>query len=234
LEVPDLALARTQHAAYCDALRALGLRLIELGPDAAHPDAPFVEDTAIVTARGAVITRPGAESRRGEVATVEAALAPEFERMLQVEAPRTLDGGDVCQIGGHFLIGVSHRTNEAGARQLERHLAALGFSAERVDIRHHPELLHLKSGLSWLDGDTVVATRALAGHPALAPYRTLVADPGEAYAANCVRVNDAVLIPAGYPKLTEAIARLGLRTIALEMSEFRKMDGGLSCLSLRF
>jgi dimethylargininase len=234
LVAPEFALALEQHRAYLDALAAAGLALTELRADPWHPDAPFVEDTAIVTARGAVITRPGAPSRRGEIDTIAAALAGAYDALLRIEAPGTLDGGDICQVEDRFLIGVSHRTNPEGARQLERHLSSLGYSAAILDVRHHPELLHLKSGLSYLGDGLALSTRALAGHEALASCRVLAADPDEAYGANAIRVNDVVLLPAGHPKLQDLIERAGLRVVALEMSEFRKMDGGLSCLSLRF
>ena len=229
----DLDRARAQHRDYERALAEAGCRVERLpaGPD--MPDAVFVEDIAIVLDELAIITRPGAESRRVEVPALAAALEP-HRRLRFIAAPGTVDGGDVCQIGEHFLIGVSHRTNESGARQLQRRLAAMGYGSELVDIRHHPELLHLKSGLSWLDGETVAATRSIAGHAALARYRALVPESREAYAANCVRVNDDVLFAAGYPKLEAELKHLGLRPCVLEMSEFRKMDGGLSCLSLRF
>ena len=234
LLAPELPLALAQHRAYLEALAAAGLALVELPADSWHPDAPFVEDTAIVTPRGAVITRPGAPSRRGEIDAIATALAPFYDALLRIEAPGTLDGGDICQVDDRFLIGVSHRTNPEGARQLERHLANLGYGAAVLDVRNQPELLHLKSGLSYLGDGLALATRALARHEALQSCRVLAADPDEAYGANAVRVNEVVLLPAGHPKLQDRIERAGLRVVALEMSEFRKMDGGLSCLSLRF
>ena len=234
LLAPEFPLALEQHRAYRSALAAAGLELVELSADPDHPDAPFVEDTALVTPRGAVITRPGAPSRQGEVPAVAAALGRYYDTLLRIEAPGTLDAGDVCQVEDRFLIGVSYRTNHEGARQLARHLEALGYRAENVDIRNHPELLHLKSGLSYLGDGVAVSTRALAGHEALASCRVVAADPDEAYAANCVRINDVIVFPAGYPRLQRRLEADGFRVVPLEMSEFRKMDGGLSCLSLRF
>lgn len=230
---PDLALARDQHAAYAAALERCGLAVHRLDPDDAHPDSTFVEDTAILTPRGAVLTRPGAPSRRGEIAAirpaVEAALGPAAE----IVAPGTLDGGDVCEIEGRWLIGRSERTNDAGARRLAAILEAWGYEAAIVDLRG-AGLLHLKSGMASIGGGVVVADRALAGHEVLRGYdRVEVADE-ERYAANCVRVNDAVLIADGFPGLRSALERRGIPVIPLAMSEFRKMDGGLSCLSLRY
>jgi len=231
---PDLDLALAQHRAYCAALGGCGLQLIELPPDAAHPDSCFVEDTAIVTARGAVLTRPGAASRRGEVADIEPALRGSITDFASIEAPGTVDGGDVCDIDGHFLIGISARTNEHGARQLARILGGWDYRASLVDIRGHQSLLHLKSGVSYLGEGTMVAVPAISQHPALARYDTLSTAPGEDYAANCVAVNGRILVAAGYPGLAAALAGRGHDVLPLEMSEFRKMDGGPSCLSLRF
>jgi dimethylargininase len=233
LGAPDLARARAQHAAYVEALERLGLRVTVLPPDDAHPDSTFVEDTAVVTARGAVLARPGAPSRAGEAAAMRPALEALTGALREIEPPGTLDGGDVCQAGTTFLVGRSHRTDDAGAASLARHVRALGYGAEILDIRGDAALLHLKSGLAWLGGGDVVVATSLASHPALARFRRLVVAPEETYAANCVRVNDAVLVAAGFPALAARIAALGHRVVTLDMSEFRKMDGGLSCLSLR-
>jgi len=233
LGAPDLALALEQHAAYCAALETLGVRITALPADPAHPDSCFVEDTAVVTAKGAIIARPGAASRAGEVVAMQAALLQMFGSVAAIAAPGTLDGGDICQVGNHFLIGLSDRTNEAGAEQLSHWLHGLGYTAETVSIRGNPRLLHLKSGIAWLGSDDMVVVEALADHPALQRYRLLVVPDADGYAANCVRVNDAVLMAAGYPDLTARVEALGYRVVTLEMSEFQKMDGGLSCLSIR-
>jgi dimethylargininase len=231
---PDLALALAQHAAYCAALTELGLTVKCLAPDAAFPDSTFVEDTAVVTQRGAIVTRPGAASRAGEVPAMRRALAAKLPVLSAIETPGTVDGGDVCQAGEHFFIGLSQRTNQAGAEQLALWLQSLGFTATTVDIRATSGLLHLKSGIAWLGERQLVVAEALAGHAAFRAYERVVVRAQESYAANCVRVNDAVLVPAGYPELARKIAVLGHTLVALEMSEFRKMDGGLSCLSLRW
>lgn len=231
--VPDLDLALAQHRAYCEALRACGLRLVELAPDAAHPDSCFVEDTAILTARGAVLTRPAAPSRQGEVAAIAPALRRYFKEVAHIEPPGTVDGGDVCDADGQFVIGLSARTNEEGASQLARILEGWGFRSSLVDIRGQRALLHLKSGMSYLGDRRMVISRELAGCAALDGYDTIEVSPAEAYAANCVAVNGRVLVAAGYPRLAATLAARGCDVVPLEMSEFRKMDGGLSCLSLR-
>jgi len=240
---PDFDLALEQHGRYCDALRDCGLDVTHLEADLNHPDGTFVEDAAIVTGRGAILTRPWAPSRAGEVASVGEALRQFFADLQHIDAPGTVDGGDICQVDDHFLIGVSARTNELGARQLAEHLGRLDFGASILDIRASGALLHLKTGIAYLgEGAWLLAGGVqdeILGSPALAggavPIRdriTVSAD--ESYAANCVRINDTVLVAAGYPRVTAALENRGYRLSILQMSEFRKMDGGLSCLSLRF
>ncbi len=231
---PDVALARSQHQRYLHALEACGVAVLRLAPDEKHPDATFVEDTAIITARGALLTRPGAAARRGEVTAIGRALATMFPVMEAIRAPGTLDGGDVCDADGHFFIGLSDRTNEDGARQLAAWLAQRDYGSAIIDIRTMPGLLHLKSGLAHLRHRRLLTVNALAGHPALQGWEILRVPPDEGEAANCLAVNQRVLIPAGFPKTGHALRRLGLEIIELDVSEFRKMDGGLSCLSLRW
>jgi dimethylargininase len=235
---PDVDRALEQHLQYVGALRDCGLNVTNLQPDEAHPDATFVEDTAIVTARGAILTRPGAPSREGEVRSMAVCLRKFYADLPAIEAPGTVDGGDVCEADGHFLIGVSARTNEHGAEQLARHLAGFGYTSANIDIRRNQALLHLKSGIAYL-GDGVWAVDGgiendLRSQREIDLRDLILVSPAEAYAANCVRVNDAILVAAGYPQIHAALRRRDRRVVQLEMSEFRKMDGGLSCLSLRF
>jgi dimethylargininase len=208
--------------------------LNELPADPRHPDSTFVEDTAVLVPGLAILTRPGAPSRAGEVDGVRAVVASTHAEIREITAPGTLDGGDVCEADGHFFIGVSHRTDEAGARQLASVLAEQGCTSEIIDVRGIDGILHLKSGIAYLSDGRVVAIEALARHPALRSYEVIPVDREEEYAANCVRVNDRVLFAAGYPKLERSLRGLGYDLIPLEMSEFQRMDGGLSCLSLRF
>ena len=231
---PDPELALEQHQRYCEALAACGLSLTVLPADPHHPDGCFVEDTALVTERGAIVTRPGAPSRRGEVGVIESALKGLFPSIPRIVAPGTIDAGDVCEADGHFLVGLSARTNEAGAEQLAAHLIDLGYRAEIVDIRPYRRLLHLKTGISWLGDGRLLATEDLPSWPALAAYEIVRVPESERYAANVLRINDHVLVAAGYPETHAAIESLGFPLIELDMSEFRKLDGGLSCLSLRW
>jgi len=231
---PDWELAREQHEVYCRTLERLGLALSRLPSDPTYPDGTFVEDAAVVTSRGAILTRPGAASRAGEVAAVEPVLAAWFPELGRIAAPGTVDGGDVCEAGEHFFIGISERTNPEGAAQLTAWLTERGFSALTIDIRKLPGLLHLKTGLSWLSDRRLLAVEELAGHPALETWEVVPVPAGESYAANCVRINETVLIAAGFPVTCALLGELGYPLALLDMSEFRKMDGGLSCLSLRW
>jgi dimethylargininase len=234
LGAPDLALARTQHDGYCAALEACGLALTRLAPDARHPDSTFVEDTAVLLGGRAIVTRPGAPSRAGEVAEIRTVLAALGFELAEIAAPGTLDGGDVCERGRRLLVGLSERTNADGARQLAAIAAAHGISCETVDIRGIPGLLHLKSGLTALEDGTFLAIAALARHPALGGGRVVEVSPAEEHAANAIEVNGRVLVPQGAPALVSTLRAEGRDVLELPMSEFRKMDGGLSCLSLRY
>jgi dimethylargininase len=230
---PDIALALRQHRCYCQALADCGLEVTTLPADAGYPDSCFVEDTAIVTARGAIATRPGAPSRLGEVDSIITALRAWYPEIARIAAPGTLDGGDVCEADGHFLIGLSSRTNEQGARQLAEFLETLGYRSDFIDTRRSPRLLHLKTGMNYLGDGRLLITPDVPVAEALQPYELIVVPDAERYAANCVRINDRVLIAAGYPEVADTLAGLGYDTLPLEMSEFRKMDGSLTCLSLR-
>jgi dimethylargininase len=231
---PELARALVQHQAYCLALEQCGLAVSVLSADDDFPDSCFVEDTAVLTPRGAIAMRPGAPSRTGEVSSIVAALHPYFSEIASITAPGTVDGGDVCEAEGHFLIGITRRTNEEGARQLAGLLADIGFPSSTVDIRGSQRLLHLKTGLSYLDDGRMLTASDVPRTAALAPYELIDVPDTERYAANCLCLNDKVLIADGYPQTRAAVEACGYEVLPLEMSEFRKMDGGLSCLSLRF
>ena len=231
---PVFERALQQHKAYCEALESCGLDLIRLAADERYPDSTFVEDTAVLTARGAVITRPGAASRLGEIDSIAPVLRGQYPELHSISAPGTVDGGDVCEAGEHFLIGVSQRTNEQGANQLARLLESFGYTSSLIDIRSVSNILHLKSGLAYLDGRRLVVIEALRSHKAFSGYELIRLNSAEEYAANCLSVNGKVLIADGFPALKQELDHLGYQTLALDVSEFQKMDGGLSCLSLRF
>ncbi|HEY1654917.1 MAG TPA: hypothetical protein VGF86_07385 [Candidatus Tumulicola sp.] len=227
----DLALA--QHAAYCRALEDAGASLVELPPDDRHPDAQFVEDVAVLAPGVAILTRPGAPERLSEVAGIRAPLARHFEKVVEIVAPGTLDGGDVCAAGNRYYVGISRRTNTAGAKQLAGFLSSHAIACTTVDLHDVPAILHFKSGVSYLGDGRFAAIDVLAGRLGVPESRIVRVVAGEGYAANCVRINETVIVAAGYPRLRDELAR-AFRTVELDVSEFRKMDGGLSCLSLRF
>jgi dimethylargininase len=225
---PDFEKALQQHSAYCDALIGCGLELIVLESDERYPDGCFVEDTAIVTSEVAVITRPGAESRIGEEAEISEILS-QFRKIETIKLPGTLDGGDVLRVENHFFTGISGRTNMDGARQLSEILSKYGYTASETEVG---EGLHLKSGIAYLGKGNFISIEGfskIAGSSGI-----IISDLQESYSANCLRVNDFLLIPKGFPKSKKKIVELGYNIIELEMSEFRKMDGGLTCLSLLF
>jgi dimethylargininase len=231
---PSYAKAMSQHAAYCHALTRCGLQLTVLEADPQHPDSAFVEDAAVLTRASAILARPGAASRLGEVSALRQSLRQFFKNFHEITAPGTLDGGDICEAGNDFFIGVSRRTNEAGAAQLAAILAREGYTSSLVDIRAMKSILHLKSGIAWVGEKNLVIMEEMAAREEFRGFNLIKVSPRETYAANCVRVNDHLLIPAGFPDVTASLQRLGYSLLPLEMSEFEKMDGGLSCLSLRF
>jgi dimethylargininase len=231
---PNVARALAQHTAYVAALRSLSLAVEVLPADPLHPDGVFVEDVALIVGDAAIVTRPGAEARAGETAVIERALQAHFPDLKRIAAPGTVDGGDICETDAVVLIGVSARTNETGARQLAAILEGLGRAAELTDIRSIPGLLHLKTGMGYLGEGRLALAPEVPDLAALARFEAVRLDPAEAYAANCVRVNDKVLIPTGAPRFADQLSALGYEPLALDMSEYQKMDGGLSCLSLRF
>ena len=235
LPAPDHRLAIKQHDQYCVALESLPLRVTRLPPDERYPDSTFVEDTAILTERVAVITRPGAPSRRSEVDDITYTLNQFYSNLKTIAAPGTLDGGDVCQVGERFFIGISARTNEVGATRLSAILKTAGYASTFIDIRDSfPRLLHLKSGLAYLGGNKLVIDAELSLRVEFQEFEMICTGADEASAANCLAFGNTVLIAAGHPRFEAQLRQLGFNTRALDMSEFQKMDGGLSCLSLRF
>jgi dimethylargininase len=230
LGIPDHTLILQQHYAYRQALLGLGLDVLVLPPEPAYPDAYFVEDPAIITPKIVVITRPGAPSRQGEETTLEPILRY-YRPVSHITSPGTLDGGDVLMVGEHFFIGLSERTNEEGASQLSNILSNAGYTCKTVPIAAG---LHLKSSVNIISENTLLITEALARQAAFAGHKKVILDEDEAYAANSLWVNRALIMPKGFPKTQQKLSTLGLPIIELDVSEVQKMDGGLTCMSLRF
>ncbi len=228
---PDYNLALKQHKKYIEALEMCGLEVLITEPDERLPDSVFVEDTAILIPECAIITIPGAESRKAETDRIKKALKSFYRNIEEISSPGTVDGGDVMMAGSHFFIGISDRTNIEGAKQLIKILEKYGYSGSTVSINN---VLHLKSGVAYLENNYLVATGEFADKEEFKKYNILKVKDEESYAANCVWINDFVLVAKGFPKTKKLIEEAGYETIELDVSEFRKLDGGLSCLSLRF
>lgn len=230
LVAPDLDLAQRQFDFYVQALEACGLTVMILPPLSAHPDAHFVEDTAVMVGDSAVITRPGAPTRRGEAEAMAPMLAAHGV-VRRIEAPGTLDGGDVLIAGDVAFIGLSARTNIAGSDQLGGVLESHGLSWRTVPVGAG---LHFKSSVNVVGDGVLLVTQEFAGREELAGFTTVAVPVGDEYACNTLLLNDRLLMPAGYPATRRLLEPLGRDIIELDTSEFRKMDGGLTCLSLRF
>ncbi len=228
---PDYNLASEQHKIYTETLIRLGLKVKVLPKNELFPDSVFIEDIALCTQSCATITRPGATTRRGEITSIREVLEDYYTIIEEIIYPGTLEAGDVMMAGDKFFIGISDRTNEAGAEQLTGILAKYGMKAIKVPLK---KLLHLKSGISYLENNTILVCGELTNRSEFADYIKIVVDEDECYAANSLWVNGKVLIPHGFPKTRKKIESAGYETILIDVSEFRKVDGGLSCLSLRF
>jgi len=230
---PNYELALKQHEVYIEALKkcGVGITLLEANDD--FPDSCFVEDVALCTKNCAIITRPGALSRRGEAALpdMKAALEKFFDNIEKIEEPGTIEAGDIMMVGNHFYIGKSARTNDEGAKQMIGFLEKYGMTGSVVPLE---EVLHLKTGLAYLENNNLMVCGEFVTKPEFAKYNRIEISADEAYAANCIWVNDNVLIPAGYPNAQKAVEALGYNVIPVDTSEYKKIDGGLSCLSLRF
>jgi dimethylargininase len=228
---PDYKKALEQHALYVEALKNTGLNVLVLDQDDLHPDSTFIEDVALCTPVCAIITNPGAESRKNETRGIREVLQEYYEKIEEIVSPGTLEAGDVMMTGSHFFIGISARTNSEGANQLIRILENYSMTGSTISLE---KMLHLKSGASYLENNIMLVSGELTKCKDLERFNRIIVDPEESYSSNSLWINGTVLIPAGFPETRRKIENAGYRTIILDVSEFRKVDGGLSCLSLRF
>lgn len=224
----DVANARRQHAEYEMVLRSLGCDVRQLPALHDHPDSVFIEDTALVFDECAVITRPGAESRRGETGGVAEALRP-LRRLYHIEAPGTLDGGDVVRAGKRIYVGASTRSNEDGARQLADALAPHGYSVKRVPMR---DCLHLKTAVSTLPNGVLLLDPRFVEAEDFDGARCMHVHPDEPEAANALVIGDVVIMPASATRTRALLNVAGYQTMTVEASELAKAEGGLTCCSL--
>lgn len=230
LDPPNYQLVLQQHISYVETLKSIGLKIIELDVQQDYPDAHFVEDTAVVTPDVAIISNPGAASRQGEEQAVAEILTP-YRAIEHIQAPGTLDGGDVLMIDNHFFIGISERTNSEGAEQMGKILEKYENTWTTLQVSAG---LHFKSSVNYAGHNTLLVTEGFAGHKALGEYDKIIVNKAEEYAANVLWINGHLLIPRGFPDTKTKLKTLDLNIIELDVSEMRKMDGGLTCLSIRF
>ena len=228
---PDYNKALIQHSNYIKALVNCGLKILTLETDDKFPDSTFVEDTAVINEDLAIIANLGATSRKGEEIEIRKVLSEFYKNVESIEKPGTLDGGDVLRVDDRYFVGISERTNQLGALQLKEILKKYGYICSLIKLK---EALHLKTGVAYIGDKNLIVSGEFIDNDLFQDYNKIKVDEDESYAANCIRVNNYVLIADGYEKLTNSISSRGYEVLKLDMSEFRKMDGGLSCLSLRF
>jgi dimethylargininase len=224
----DVDLARSQHRAYEEALANAGCRIERLPIADELPDSVFVEDTAIVLDEVAVITRPGAESRRPETASVAAALR-EYRELFFMQPPAILDGGDVLRIGRKIFVGQSTRTNADGFRQLSAALTPFGYSVQAISPRG---CLHLKSAVTAFSDDGVVINPEWVDASMFDGMRVITVDPSEPSAANVLRVGDVVLCATAFPRTAQRLRDAGVNVRLVDVSELAKAEGALTCCSV--
>jgi dimethylargininase len=224
----DVALARQQHAAYEDALRGAGCEVWQLSEQADMPDSVFVEDTVIVLDEIAVLTRPGAASRRGEVDSMAAALEG-LCTIARIEAPGTLDGGDVLRLDRVVYVGASARSNAAGIAQLARHIAPYGYRVEAASLR---DCLHLKSAVTQVSSNQVLVNPRWIDVTQFTGWQAIEIDPAEPHAANALRIGDAVIYPASCPRTAQRLRDAGIDVRCVDMSETEKAEGAVTCCSV--
>lgn len=217
-----------QHEAYRAALAGCGARVVVLPAVEGLPDSVFVEDTAVVLDELAVVARPGVASRRDEAALME----PELARLLpvaRVAPPATLEGGDVMRVGRRLYVGLSQRTNRAGAEALRELVGPHGYEVVAVGVR---ACLHLKTACTAVDDETILLNPEWVDEDAFRGLNTLAVHPDEPWAANTLRLGRTLFVNAATPRTAERLARLGHRLLALDVSEFSKAEGSLTCMSL--
>lgn len=224
----DLALARRQHAEYERALEAAGCTIRRLPELPDHPDSVFIEDVAVILDEVAVLTRPGAASRQGEVDHVEGILAS-CRPVRRLAAPATLDGGDVLRLGRTLWVGCSARTNAEGIRQLGECVAPFGYQVRHASLR---DALHLKTAVTQVGEETLLANPAWVEPRQFGPFDVVAVDPAEPFAANAVWVNGNVVHSTAFPRTQEQLRARNISVLGVDVSELAKAEGGVTCCAL--
>ncbi|MDG1707297.1 MAG: arginine deiminase family protein [Emcibacteraceae bacterium] len=228
---PDYDNAIAQHDDYIAALKECGLEVTELPAVEEFPDSCFVEDPALMTPHCAILTNPGAQSRRGEVGHIADAVRSFYDNVEEIKDPGFVEAGDIMMIGDHYYIGLSARTNQEGADQMIAILEKYGMTGSVVTMS---EVLHLKTGLGYLEDNNLVACGEFLTKQEFQKYNIMEIDQADSYSANSVWINGTVLVPKGFASTSELIEKAGYKVREVDVSEYQKLDGGLSCLSLRF
>jgi dimethylargininase len=224
----DLDVARAQHEEYVNALASLGCQVIELPEEPDLPDSVFVEDTAFILPEAAVITRPGADSRKPETESIIRALSP-HRPLVHVTEPGTVDGGDVLVLGKNIYIGISTRSNDAAVRQIQELLAKYGYTVTAVEMH---DCLHLKTALTKVDDKTLLINPNWVDTSHFKGFDWIEVDPSEPFAANCLPVGDGIIFPTAFPKTKQRLEQKGYKIQAVNVAELAKAEGAVTCCSL--
>jgi len=228
---PDYDQMICDHNDYVEALVSAGVKVISLTALDKFPDGQFVEDTALCLPEAVILMRPGAPSRLGEVCEIEPQLRDLFKAVYEIEKPGHIEGGDILVTGKEILVGRSARTNENGVSQLSEIVTPLGYVMREVFTP--PEILHFKTDCSLLGPDEILSTKRLQASGCFDGYSVINVADGEEAAANAIRVNDYVIMPAGFPRTKAILEEHGYKVKVINNTECAKLDGGMSCLSLR-
>lgn len=224
----DLGVARAQHQEYVMALKELGCNVIELPIEVDLPDSVFVEDTALILPEVAVITRPGADSRKPETESIRRALSPHI-RLVDVHEPATVDGGDVLILGKNIYVGLSTRSNQEAIKQLNELLCGYGYNVTGVETH---DCLHLKSAVTRVDNHTVLINRHWVDPDLFTNFDLIEVDPSEPFAANCLPIGKSLIFPAAFPKTRTKLEERGYQVVTVDVSELAKAEGAVTCCSL--
>lgn len=225
----DVKIAQSQHHGYIQALKELGCTVLELPAEADLPDSVFVEDTAVILPEVALITNPGADSRKPETESIVHALRPYLE-MVFIKPPATVDGGDVLVLGKNIYVGMSTRSNDNAVDQMNRLLGRFGYKTQGVELH---DCLHLKSAVTGVDHDnTLLINRNWVDIETFAGYDLIDIDPSEPFAANCLPMNGSIIFPTAFPKTTDILEARGYKIKSVVVDELAKAEGAVTCCSL--
>ena len=231
LAAPDYIQALQQHEQYVEAIRACGLDVIELHANELYPDSTFVEDVAVTTSRFAVLANPAPTLRSHEAKLIEPVIREHFDKIYRIFEPGKLEGGDILKIENRFFVGLTARTNAEGAAQFKHVVEHNGYDCHILEVEH---AAYLKQSVTYIGKNTILVCGEFVHHPLFEPYTKIIVPPDEAYATNALKINEHLFIPNGYPKTAALLQQAGFTFSTLNLSEFQKQDGALTCLSLRF